>query len=88
MTGVRDGSRYTMTEAERRLYDAETRYRMVLEGRNPFASPGFGSTPDPFGSRLNTIGTGGAPLTPQIAAAVEKDYRRWLASGGQMFTTT
>lgn len=84
-TGVRAGDRYTMTTAERRLYDAETRYRMVLDGRNPFASPGFGITPDPFGLRLNATGAGGQPLTPQIAAMVEKDYRRWLASGGQVF---
>ena len=86
-TGVRDPrNRYTMTAAERRLYDAETRYRMVLEGRNPFASPGFGSTPDPYGLGLNKVGAGNAPLTPQIAATVEKDYRRWLATGGQKFT--
>lgn len=86
-TGVRDPrNRYTMTAAERRLYDAETRYRMVLEGKNPFASPGFGNTPDPYGLGLNTVGAGpGAPLTPQIAAMVERDYRRWLASGGQKF---
>lgn len=85
-TGVRDpASRYTMTAAERRLYDAETRYRMVLEGRNPFASPGFGNTPDPYGVGLNTVGGSSAPLTPQIAAMVEKDYRRWLATGGQIF---
>ena len=73
---------------DRRLavYDAEQRYRMVLEGRNPYASPGFGSTPDPYGQRLNTRGAGpSAPLTPQIAAQVEKDYRRWLASGGQIY---
>ena len=86
-TGVRDPrNRYTMTAAERRVYDAEQRYRMVLEGRNPYASPGFGSTPDPYGQRLNTRGAGpSAPLTPQIAAQVEKDYRRWLASGGQIY---
>lgn len=85
-TGMRDGSRYTMTEAERRLQDAEQRYIQVLQGRNPFASPGFGSTPDPFGQRLNRIGAGpSAPLTPEIAALVETDYRRWLATGGQIF---
>ncbi len=87
VTGVRDPrNRYTMTAAERRLYDAETRYQMVLEGKNPFASPGFGSTPDPYGIGLNKRGAGpSAPLTPKIAATVEKDYRRWLASSGQMF---
>ena len=86
-TGVRDpNNRYTMTAAERRLYDAEQRYSMVLQGRNPFASPGFGNTPDPYGIGLNKVGAGpSAPLTPQIAAMVENDYRRWLASGGQKF---
>lgn len=63
-TGVRTGSRYTMTAAERRLFDAEARYTAVLQGRNPF---------------------GRAPLTPQIAASVEADYRRWLLTGGQVF---
>lgn len=86
-SGVRAGDRYTMTAAERRVFDAETRYRMVLEGRNPFASPGFGNVADPFGARLNATGAGSQPLTPQIAAMVETDYRRWLASRGQMFTS-
>lgn len=77
-TGVRDPrNRYTMTAAERRLYDAETRYRMVLEGKNPFTSPGFGK--DKTGGALET------PLTPQIAAIAEKDYRRWLLSGGEKY---
>lgn len=83
--GVRDGSRYTMTESERRLYDAKSRWEMVQQGRNPYSSPGFGNTPDPFGRRLNKVGAGSAPLTPAIAAQVEKDYRRWLATGGQIF---
>lgn len=77
-TGVRDPlSRYTMTAAERRLYDAETRYRIVLEGRNPFASPALGRS-----------ASSGAPLTPQIAAMVERDYRRWLATGGEKFAAS
>ncbi len=67
-TGVRDSSsRYTMTEAERRLADSRARYDAILQGRNPFDSKGEG-------------------LTPAIAAQVEVDYRRWLASGGQVFT--
>jgi hypothetical protein len=28
---------------------------------------------------------GSSPLTPQIAAGVEQNYRRWLATGGQIF---
>jgi len=36
-TGVRDpGSRYTMTEAERRLHDSRARYEAVLQGKNPY----------------------------------------------------
>jgi hypothetical protein len=75
-----------MTAAELRLSDAERDYQMVLRGRNPWASRGFGRTPDPYGAGLNTVGGGsGAPLTPQIAAAVENNYRRWLATGGQIY---
>lgn len=66
-TGVRDGSRYTMTAAERRVVDSEQRYLAVLQGRNPYDRKGLG-------------------LTPTISAQVETDYRRWLASGGQVFT--
>lgn len=84
-TGMRDGSRYTMTSAERRLFDAKRRWELVQQGINPFSSPGFGNTPDPFGKRLNNIGGGDLPLTPKIAAQVEKDYRRWLYSDGQIF---
>lgn len=35
-TGVRTGSRYTMTAAERRVYDAKLQWQAVLEGRNPY----------------------------------------------------
>lgn len=65
-TGERKpNDRYTMTEAERRLFDAQLRWDAVLEGRNPYSSK--------------------KPLTPDIAARVEKDFRRWLATGGQVF---
>lgn len=89
-TGVRDGSRYAMTEAERRLYDAKSRWEMVQKGYDPYASPAFGNTPDPTG-RLRGFGATSASgwlprLDPQTAASVERDYRRWLASGGQKFT--
>lgn len=67
-TGIRDGSRYTMTAAERRVFDSEQRYLAVLNGRNPYSSSGAG-------------------LTPAISAQVETDYRRWLTSGGQIFTS-
>lgn len=86
-TGVRDPvSRYTMTAAERRLYDAEQRWKLVQRGQNPIAPPGFGNTPDPTGWRMTYTVPSRSPLTPKIAADVENDYRRWLASGGQKFT--
>ncbi|WP_019148479.1 VG15 protein [Timonella senegalensis] len=45
-TGMRDpSSRYTMTAAERRLFDSEARYKAVLEGRNPYSRDGKGLTP-------------------------------------------
>lgn len=65
-TGVRKpNDRYTMTEAERRLFDAQLRWDAVREGRNPYSSK--------------------EKLTPEIAAKVEKDFRRWLSTGGQVF---
>ena len=65
-TGERKpNDRYTMTEAERRLFDAQLRWDAVREGRNPYSSK--------------------KPLTPEIAAKVEKDFRRWLSTGGQVF---
>lgn len=85
-TGVRDPrNRYTMTAAERRMNDAERRYQMVLEGRNPFSSPGFGNIPDPYGLGVNHVGASRRPLTPQIAAMVEAEYRAWLRTRGQTF---
>lgn len=85
-TGVRQpGVRYTMTDAERRLHDAEQRYQMVLRGENPYASPAFGNTPDPTGALRRAAAGSRGPLTPLIAAQVEADYRRWLATGGQIF---
>lgn len=35
----------------------------------------------------NPYTRGGSGLTPTISAQVEKDYRRWLTSGGQIFTS-
>lgn len=67
--------RATMTEAERRLFDAKARWELVQQGVNPYGAPSM--TPR---AKINT-----SPLTPQIAAQVEKDYRRWVATGGQVF---
>ena len=79
LTGVRDPrSRYTMTAAERRLHDAEQDWIAVLEGRNPWVSPGFGSVPDPYRQGLNTLGASSRPLDPKTAAAVEQRYLQVL----------
>lgn len=67
--------RATMTAAERRLFDAKARWELVQRGVNPYGAPSM--TPR---AKVNA-----SPLTPQIAAQVEKDYRRWVATGGQVF---
>ena len=67
--------RATMTAAERRLFDAKARWELVQLGVNPYGAPSM--TPR---AKINT-----SPLTPQIAAQVEKDYRRWVATGGQVY---
>lgn len=89
-TGVRDpNNRYTMTAAERRLYDAEQRYRSILEGISPSSSPAFTNIPDPAGLRLSygRSSASGAlrPVTPIEAASAEANYRRWLTTAGQKF---
>ena len=86
-TGVRDPrNRYTMTAAERRLYDAQMRYETALSGYSPYTSPGFGSTPDPYGRGLNRGGVSRRPVTQIELARAEREYRAYLASGGQRFT--
>lgn len=85
-TGVRDPrNRYTMTAAERRLYDAERRYKVALDGFSPYTSPGFGNTPDPYGLGLNRGGVSRRKVTPTELADAEREYRAYLASGGQIF---
>lgn len=86
-TGVRDpNSRYTMTGAERQLYDARRRYETALQGIDPYTSPGFGNTPDPYGLRLNRVGASTRPATPAVIARAEIEYRQQLAAAGQRFT--
>ena len=86
-TGIRDpNSRYTMTAAERRLYDARTAYETALSGVSPYTSPGFGNTPDPYGIGLNRVGATTRPVTVRELATAELHYRRMLATGGQKFT--
>lgn len=83
-TGIRDPrNRYTMTAAERRLYDAERNYITALSGRSPYTSPGFGNTPDPYGQRLDRVGAGTRPVTQAEMATAEREYRRMLATRGQ-----
>ena len=85
-SGSRDPrNRYTMTAAERRLYDAEQNYITALTGFSPYTSPGFGNTPDPFGQRLNRVGATSRPITQVEMATAELQYRRMLATGGQSF---
>lgn len=67
--------RATMTEAERRLFDAKARWELLQQGVNPYTAPSM----TPRAKQLHQ------PLTPQVAAQVEKDYRRWLSTGGQIF---
>jgi len=85
-TGVRDPrSRYTMTEAERRLFDAKRDYDIALSGVSPYSSPGFGNTPDPQGLGLNRVAAGSRKVTATELATAERHYRRMLATGGQRF---
>lgn len=74
-SGIRAGDRYAMTAAERRFYDAANDWDKVQRGQNPWTSPGFTQTPDPYGRNLTSSGGPKAPLTPEIAATVEKRYR-------------
>jgi hypothetical protein len=92
-TGVRDPNvRYTMTEAERRLYDARQRYEAALAGYDPYVnSQAFSNRADPTGT-LRGFGRSSAsgrsrPATPDVVARAEREYRTWLASGGQIFTS-
>lgn len=86
-TGVRDpNSRYTMTAAERRLYDAQQDYQTALSGIDPYTSPGFGNTPDPYRIGLNrTGGPASKAATPAVVATAKANYLRWLKTNGQVF---
>lgn len=75
LNGRDPNERYTMTAAERRLFDAEQRWAKVQQGINPFGSPNL--------SKREAYSA--PPLTPKIAAQVENDYRRLLATNGEKF---
>lgn len=67
-TGVRDPKvRATMTEAERRVFDAQANWDAVRAGRNPY---------------------GRGKLTPELAAAVENDYRNAIVLGNTQWKLT
>jgi len=60
-TGVREpNSRYTMTAAERRVFDAQANWDAVRAGRNPFTN------------------AKNAKVTPEVAARVEREYRKHI----------
>ena len=77
LTGQRTGSVYTMTAAERRLYDAERVWQEVLAGRNPWSSAAV----ERYGG--SKIRSAGSALTPQISALVEQRYRAAVMSKGE-----
>lgn len=80
LSGVRDPRNpYTMTAAERRVFDAEQAWRDVQAGLNPW-SPA--ATERRWGLPRTAPDY---PLTPEIAASVEASYRYWLARGGQVY---
>jgi hypothetical protein len=63
-TGVRDPNvRATMTAAELRAFDAQSRWESLQKGVNPFNPK--------------------KPLTPEISARIERDYRAELAKAAQ-----
>jgi hypothetical protein len=84
-TGLRDpNNRYTMTAAERRVYDSALRAQAEAAGRNPYRSPDFGNTPDPQGwytvggyPRLATSGGGGKPpaIVPLVSGFDDDEPR-------------
>lgn len=76
-TGVRDGSVYTMTAAERRVYEAERDWLDVLQGRNPWSSAAVERR---GGAKVRAADT---PLTPQIAAQVEQRYLAAISTNGE-----
>lgn len=80
-TGVRDPmNRYTMTAAERRLYDARRRYETALSGVSPYTSPGFGNMPDPYGLGLNAGGVSRRPVTATELRWAREAYEFELAA--------
>lgn len=80
-TGVRDpGNPYTMTAAERRLWDAEQALRDARLGYYPY-------TEAAMERRWGLPRTSGPdrPITPDQLASIERAYRHQLFMGGEKF---
>lgn len=77
-TGVRDGSKWTMTAAEKRLAEAERDWADVLRGLNPFGPAAAQRRGDSVKGYFPPL-----PLTPAVAASVERRYMIALATGGE-----
>lgn len=83
LTGVRDPSNpYTMTAAERRVWDAERAWKDAKNGYYPY-------TEAALERRWGLPRTSGpdTPVTPKQMAQIEESYRYWLLRGGQIFTS-
>lgn len=82
--GQRVGARSVVDEARRTGVRDGSRYTMtaaerrVVDSEQRYLAVLQGRNP---------YDRNGRGLTPTISAQVETDYRRWLASGGQVFTT-
>jgi hypothetical protein len=78
-SGVRDGSVYTMTEAERRLAYAKRDYEETLHGLNPYTEAAIQRRQ---GVRAWSVDR---PLTDSDRARAESWYQAMQATGGQLY---
>jgi hypothetical protein len=78
-TGVRDGSVYTMTEAERRLAYAKRDYEETLQGLNPYTEAAIQRRQ---GVRAWSVDR---PLTDTDRARAESWYQAMQSTDGQLY---
>lgn len=78
-TGIRDGSVYTMTEAERRLAYAKRDYEETLQGLNPYTEAAIQRRQ---GMRPWSLDR---PLTDTDRARAETWYQAMQSTGGQLY---